>query len=808
MYRWTLRLLAVLLVVAALGPRFTLRAQSDRSGPEEDTGVFPQPFEIAGRFRLLADTAGLVEAELARLSRVRDLEGELEDARERLERLRDLIAATEVEYVRPEHLSRLRDRALQLEQRFRALQSRVGERLQKADEIRIAWAERRAFWNAWLDQLMDETGASVAEPEMNRAVERIDSVLNRVDALTPEIVRIQSQASRLRAEAGELAEQMASIRIERRRALSQRTEPILFSAAYVAQLARVEWRSITALQRSARAGFFPSNVGLVLLHVFLVGVFAVLARWMARFSVPSDTWSNLLRHPWSLAIFASTALLAARYGLAPALWDALVWAILAGAGARLATSLLRTRSVRVVLYLLAALYPLFLLAEALRIPPPLFRLGLAVIAFGGLIGFGGGLVRELRKHGSNRGAMVILGISILMWTAVLVSVVAGYYILSRWIIHSTITSAYVVFLVVFLMVLARGGLQTILRVEATGRLGFLRTVGVPIVERLLRLLVIALAIVATLNVLDIWGITATPLETWQRITSVGFTIGGVRITLDRVLMAAIIVYMTVLFSWVMRSFARSEVYPRWELERGVGDSINSLLHYVLIVVGIFIGLGALGIELQNFAILAGALGIGIGFGLQNVVNNFVSGLILLFERPVRVGDTVVIDEEFGTIQKIGLRSTTVLRVDQSEVIVPNADLVSEKVVNWTLSTPEARLVVSLGVAYGSNVARVLEIMREVADANPDVLATPPPLALFTGFGDSALDFELRVWVERFELRLTTKSAILTDIDRRFAAEGIEIPFPQRDLHVRSVDTKLLEQLSDPRTAGSSPSGPG
>jgi small-conductance mechanosensitive channel len=271
-------------------------------------------------------------------------------------------------------------------------------------------------------------------------------------------------------------------------------------------------------------------------------------------------------------------------------------------------------------------------------------------------------------------------------------------------------------------------------------------------------------------------------------------LGGVEITLDRVIVAAVAIYLTFLLSWALRAFARSQVYPRWELERGVGDSMNSLLHYVLIVFGLFVGLGALGVELQNFAILAGALGIGIGFGLQNIVNNFVSGLILLFERPVRVGDTVVIDEEFGMIQKIGLRSTKVLRVDQSEVIVPNADLVSEKVVNWTLTTQVARLVIPVGVAYGTDPARVLKIVTEVAAAHPDVLPDPPPLSLFIGFGESSLDFEIRVWVEAFEKRLPVRSDILTEIARRFADEKIEIPFPQRDLHVRSVAREVVEQL--------------
>ncbi|MBA3968479.1 MAG: mechanosensitive ion channel [Gemmatimonadetes bacterium] len=254
-------------------------------------------------------------------------------------------------------------------------------------------------------------------------------------------------------------------------------------------------------------------------------------------------------------------------------------------------------------------------------------------------------------------------------------------------------------------------------------------------------------------------------------------------------------------SWITRTFIRSEVSPRWDLDRGVGESISTLLHYLLLTLGVLFALGALGVELQNFAIIAGALGVGIGFGLQNVVNNFVSGLILLFERPVRVGDIVVVGGEWGTIKKIGLRSTIVVTFDQSEMIVPNGDLVSEKVTNWTLSNPITRVVLPVGVAYGSDVQRVLQILREAAAAHPGVLAEPAPQALFVAFGDSALDFELRVWVKELLLRPEVKSTVLAEVDHRFRAAGIEIPFPQRDLHLRSVDSGVVEALLRGRPAG-------
>jgi potassium-dependent mechanosensitive channel len=351
-----------------------------------------------------------------------------------------------------------------------------------------------------------------------------------------------------------------------------------------------------------------------------------------------------------------------------------------------------------------------------------------------------------------------------------------------------------VFTVVFLVTLAQGAIAALLRIESAGRFQFLRTLGVPLAQRFVKLIQVVLVVAAVLVLLDVWEMAGSPIVTWRALVGAGIVAGPVSITVGSLLVAALIVYFTLLLSWFLRTSVQSEVYRRWDFDRGVGDSINRLVHYALITLGVFVALGAIGIELQNFAILAGALGIGIGFGLQNVVNNFVSGLILLFERPVRVGDTVVLDGEWGTIRKIGLRSTIMQTFDQSEMIVPNADLVSEKVTNWTLSNPIARMIMPVGVAYGSSIGQVLDILRECGPAHESVLDDPAPVALFIGFGDSSLDFELRVWVREIRMRLEVRSVVLTEVERRLTEAGIEIPFPQRDLHVRSVDPAAAAAL--------------
>jgi small-conductance mechanosensitive channel len=244
-------------------------------------------------------------------------------------------------------------------------------------------------------------------------------------------------------------------------------------------------------------------------------------------------------------------------------------------------------------------------------------------------------------------------------------------------------------------------------------------------------------------------------------------------------------------SWIIQKLLIDEVLARRRVETGVRVSIARLVHYVFIFVGFVVALLALGFEFTKLTIMVSALGVGIGFGLHAVVNNFVSGLILLFERPVRVGDYIEIVVNWAEIKKIGLRATTVQTFDQADVIIPNADLITNQVTNWTLSNRRVRLIIPVGVACGSDVALVMETLMACSKTSSIVAKTPAPQVLFLSFGESSLDFELRVWVLDAEKRITAKSELHQEIDRRFREAKIEIAFPQRDLHLRGLDESVI-----------------
>jgi len=258
-------------------------------------------------------------------------------------------------------------------------------------------------------------------------------------------------------------------------------------------------------------------------------------------------------------------------------------------------------------------------------------------------------------------------------------------------------------------------------------------------------------------------------------------------------------YVATLLSRFIRFLLEEEVYQRVQMPRGLPNTVSMLVNYGILAIGFFVAISVAGIDLSRFAIVAGALGVGIGFGLQNVVNNFVSGLILMFERPIQVGDTIEVGVLVGHVLRIGFRSSTVRTYDGAEVIVPNGNLISSEVVNWTLSDRTRRLDIPVGVAYGSDPQKVLDVLTATAHAHKDILSYPAPSIIFKGFGESSLDFSVRVWIKDFEELYRVSSELSVNIYAALNEAGFEIPCPQRDLHLRSVSPGIT--LSGPQPGG-------
>lgn len=265
--------------------------------------------------------------------------------------------------------------------------------------------------------------------------------------------------------------------------------------------------------------------------------------------------------------------------------------------------------------------------------------------------------------------------------------------------------------------------------------------------------------------------------------ALGIEIGRTKILFADVLAAVLILAIGFAFARIVHRWIGNSVLPRTDLEPGLQHSIATIVGYAGAIITISLALGRLGLNLENVALVAGALSVGIGFGLQAIVSNFVSGLILLTERPIRVGDWIVAKGEEGIVKKISVRSTEIETFERATVILPNSDLITSSVKNWTHSNKHGRVVVSVGVSYDANPEKVQEILLSIANSRTEFLKNPAPHILFTKFGDNALEFELRGVIGDVNQRLSVVSEINFEIFRRFRQEGIDIPFPQRVVRI-------------------------
>jgi small-conductance mechanosensitive channel len=277
----------------------------------------------------------------------------------------------------------------------------------------------------------------------------------------------------------------------------------------------------------------------------------------------------------------------------------------------------------------------------------------------------------------------------------------------------------------------------------------------------------------------------------KEFLDVPINLGSVHLTLWSVFYFIVLLFLLFYVSAKTKKWLIYNILSRSKLDLGVRIAIGTIFRYSLIFVGLLIALQTVGLDLSTITVLAGALGVGIGFGLQNVTNNFVSGIIILFERPIKVGDRIEVGDVNGDVTGISMRSTTVVTNDNISIIVPNSDFINSKVINWSHTDRNVRFNIPFGVSYNEDPKIIKEVLLQVAAENEGVLKQPQPDVLFKDYGDSSLDFTLRVWTREYINRPDVlKSQLYYAAFDKFKAKGIEIPFPQRDLYIKNTEFKI------------------
>jgi len=395
--------------------------------------------------------------------------------------------------------------------------------------------------------------------------------------------------------------------------------------------------------------------------------------------------------------------------------------------------------------------------------------------------------------------------------------IPGYIGAGRYIVEQTLFSSMII---VVPLVLARGLLRDLVGIFTRSALARRRMHFSPRSLQATKFWVRAifdplLLLTGILLLAPYWGIPREDLARWTVAATEGFTIGTVTISPVDIILAIVVFFAVMALTRLTQRGLQDRVLPQTRITESAGHSIVAVLGYVGVVIAFAVAIAVAGVDLTNIAIVVGALSVGIGFGLQNMVNNFVSGLILLVERPIKVGDWVVVGGLEGFVKRVNFRATEIETWQRAAVIMPNAEILSNPVTNWTHRDRHGRIEIPVGVAYGSDVEKVREILLACAKEEALVIAYPAPFVLFREFGESNLDFEFRCYTNDVLNRLVIGSNLRFEIDRRFREEGIEIPFPQRVVHFPPVqaDTNVPNpaggepsETSEPDTPRSQPEG--
>jgi len=673
------------------------------------------------------------------------------------------------------------------------------EAINQTEIWEIEWLDESKRWKELRSSVPKHVPLKTMAPTFARAQDIIDRSVNLINQQLKSLLAAQQRAGEIQAGMYSLKVEVDDLLLAVRHDTWEKSAPSMFSSKYYSRFSKGLWEELrTGLSIVSWPGrrFLQRHGWLVFLQVFLSLVLMVGIVRSRSLLEGEERWRFIARRPLAAGIFVGFTPLLPLYGPVPGTWDLALGTVVIIALARLVGGGVVIFWKRWLVYALAIFLLTTKLLGVFGLPLPLFRLYVFSTALIGMFLCIWRSVESVRSGGSLLYTW-ILRLGGLVFLGVIIAEIGGYNALAAHVLESSLQTIFIVLAAWMLMLMTRGFLEWAMQSAPLKKIPFLQSKANVIVSRSALLTNLIVGALFVTFILVAWRLYDRPIEAIQGLLSFGFTVGSRQVTVGLIFTAAAFLYGSFIVSWAVQAMLMEGVFTRRQLQVGVRISMAKLVHYGFIFVGFLLALVALGVQLRDVTIIAGALGVGIGFGLQGIVTNLVSGLILLFERPIKVGDYIELGEQWAEIKKIGLRATIVETFDRSEVVVPNSDLVSTQVINWTLSHRFGRITIPVGVAYGSDVPLVMQTLMECAEANSMVTRMPTPKVFFLAFGENSLNFEVRVWISDVENRRQVQSDLHQEIDRRFRELGIEIAFPQRDLHVRSIDESTGSILTPP-----------
>lgn len=673
----------------------------------------------------------------------------------------------------------------------------VSFNISKLELLYKDWIAKKEKFSRILNLVEEESGILSALPNVDIMTEQLETAKEMIEnRLGPNLIAGHS-IGQVQTRIYELNEVASTLMRDRNEIGTQQTSPSMLSAEFYDEIDAQQFSN--GLQNiriffNYQWRYVKENYSLVTSSLSIICILALLILFSRKLVKPSFIWYPFAASPVISAFFifniacSIAYIFSANINLPPG-WATLIYLPLLAAVGYFVDNICKTPWQTVLLRQLIFYTCLTIVFTVIGVPPVLFYLFVfyasTLLLFYYIARF---IKRWLRGNKQITWAVT-------MWGAFPVGIIvvgaSGYDQLAVMLFGKTLALVAITLTIAVQFLFMQGLFELCVSLIP---LNFINKNTGIIVKRVTPILALLHIILWLASVLTVLWIFPTLNTAFNAMTSLEFSFFSATITPESVLTVIVIVYSTILFSSGIQAFLLQEVLPRHNVEKGVQISISRLVHYAILLVGFIILLRILGFGLSQITILGGALGVGIGFGLQAIVNNFVSGLILLYERPVKVGDFIEIGSQVGEVKELGLRATTVQTFDNAEIVIPNSQLITDSVTNWTLAEKKVRVRIPVGVAYGTDVEKVLKILLSCAEVHPRVLSTPKSTALFLAFGESSLDFELRAWIPDFDDKLVVLSELNQDIEAEFQLAAIEIPFPQRDLHLRSVDSETMKTV--------------